>query len=234
MSNTNETLVARIDARFDQKLTRVESICGELTYLLDKDDLIEVARALRDEPDFHFEMLVDVCGVDYLTYGSDEWTTESATGSGYSRGVEREPVILDEADTFDPERFAVVYHLLSLKNNARLRLRVFTGDANPPIVKSVVDIWNSANWFERETFDLFGILFEGHPDLRRILTDYGFIGHPFRKDFPLIGNVEVTYDPDKGRVVYQPVTIEPRTLVPRVIRDDGEHSAALGDEAGDA
>lgn len=234
MSNTNETLVARIDARFKQKLTRVESICGELTYLLDKDDLIEVARALRDEPDFHFEMLVDVCGVDYLTYGSDEWTTQSATGSGYSRGVEREPVILDEADTFDPERFAVVYHLLSLKNNARLRLRVFTGDANPPIVKSVVDIWNSANWFERETFDLFGILFEGHPDLRRILTDYGFIGHPFRKDFPLIGNVEVTYDPDKGRVVYQPVTIEPRTLVPRVIRDDGEHSAALGDEAGDA
>ena len=234
MSNTNETLVARIDARFKQKLTRVESICGELTYLLDKDDLIEVARALRDEPDFHFEMLVDVCGVDYLTYGSDEWTTQSATGSGYSRGVEREPVILDEADTFDPERFAVVYHLLSLKNNARLRLRVFTGDANPPIVKSVVDIWNSANWFERETFDLFGILFEGHPDLRRILTDYGFIGHPFRKDFPLIGNVEVTYDPDKGRVVYQPVTIEPRTLVPKVIRDDVEHSAALSDEAGDA
>ena len=234
MSNTNETLVARIDARFKQKLTRVESICGELTYLLDKDDLIEVARALRDEPDFHFEMLVDVCGVDYLTYGSDEWTTQSATGSGYSRGVEREPVILDEADTFDPERFAVVYHLLSLKNNARLRLRVFTGDANPPIVKSVVDIWNSANWYERETFDLFGILFEGHPDLRRILTDYGFIGHPFRKDFPLIGNVEVTYDPDKGRVVYQPVTIEPRTLVPKVIRDDVEHSAAPSDEAGDA
>ena len=234
MSNTNETLVARIDARFKQKLTRVESICGELTYLLDKDDLIEVARTLRDEPDFHFEMLVDVCGVDYLTYGSDEWTTQSATGSGYSRGVEREPVILDEADTFDPERFAVVYHLLSLKNNARLRLRVFTGDANPPIVKSVVDIWNSANWFERETFDLFGILFEGHPDLRRILTDYGFIGHPFRKDFPLIGNVEVTYDPDKGRVVYQPVTIEPRTLVPKVIRDDGQYSAAPSDEAGDA
>ncbi len=234
MGNTNETLAARIDARFDQKLTRVESTCGELTYQLDKDDLIEVARALRDEPDFHFEMLIDVCGVDYLTYGADEWTTQSAATSGYSRGVEREPVILDEADTFDPERFAVVYHLLSLKNNARLRLRIYTGDANPPIVKSVVDIWNSANWFERETFDLFGILFEGHPDLRRILTDYGFIGHPFRKDFPLIGNVEVTYDPDKGRVVYQPVTIEPRTLVPKVIRDDNQYSAALRDEAGDA
>lgn len=234
MSLSNETLAARIDARFGQKLTRVDSTCGELTYQLDKDDLIEVARALRDEPDFHFEMLIDVCGVDYLTYGSDEWTTQSAAGSGYSRGVEREPVILDEADTFDPERFAVVYHLLSLRNNARLRLRIFTGDANPPIVKSVVNIWNSANWFEREAFDLFGILFEGHPDLRRILTDYGFIGHPFRKDFPLIGNVEVTYDPDKGRVVYQPVTIEPRTLVPKVIRDDGQNSAALGDEAGDA
>lgn len=234
MSLSNETLAARIDARFGQKLTRVDSTCGELTYQLDKDDLIEVARALRDEPDFHFEMLIDVCGVDYLTYGSDEWTTQSAAGSGYSRGVEREPVILDEADTFDPERFAVVYHLLSLRNNARLRLRIFTGDANPPIVKSVVDIWNSANWFEREAFDLFGILFEGHPDLRRILTDYGFIGHPFRKDFPLIGNVEVTYDPDKGRVVYQPVTIEPRTLVPKVIRDDGQYSAAPGDEAGDA
>jgi NADH-quinone oxidoreductase subunit C len=234
MSYTYETLAARIDARFDQMITRVESTCGELTYQLGKDDLIEVARALRDEPDFHFEMLVDVCGVDYLTYGSDAWTPQSASGSGYSRGVEREPVILDEADTFDPERFAVVYHLLSLKNNARLRLRVFTGDANPPIVKSVVDIWNSANWYEREAFDLFGILFEGHPDLRRILTDYGFIGHPFRKDFPLIGNVEVTYDPDKGRVVYQPVTIEPRTLVPKVIRDDGQYSAAPGDEAGDA
>ncbi len=234
MSLSNETLAARIDAWFGQKLTRVDSTCGELTYQLDKDDLIEVARALRDEPDFHFEMLIDVCGVDYLTYGSDEWTTQSAAGSGYSRGVEREPVILDEADTFDPERFAVVYHLLSLRNNARLRLRIFTGDANPPIVKSVVNIWNSANWFEREAFDLFGILFEGHPDLRRILTDYGFIGHPFRKDFPLIGNVEVTYDPDKGRVVYQPVTIEPRTLVPKVIRDDGQYSAAPGDEAGDA
>jgi len=234
MSDSNETLAARIDARFGEKLCQVESTCGELTYQLDKDDLIEVARALRDESDFHFEMLVDVCGVDYLTYGSDEWITESATESGFSRGVAREPVILDEADTFDPERFAVVYHLLSLKNNARLRLRLYTGEANPPIVKSVVDIWNSANWYERETFDLFGILFEGHPDLRRILTDYGFIGHPFRKDFPLIGNVEVKYDPEKGRVVYQPVTIEPRTLVPRVIRDDNRYSEDLRDQVDDA
>jgi len=234
MGYTNETLATRIDARFSEKVTRIKSICGELTYQLDKDDLIEVARALRDEPEFHFEMLIDVCGVDYLTYGTVEWTTESATESGFSRGVKFEPIILDEADTFDPERFVLVYHLLSLKNNIRLRLRVYTGDTNPPIVKSVVEIWNSANWFEREAFDLFGILFEGHPDLRRILTDYGFIGHPFRKDFPLIGNVEVKYDADKGRVVYQPVTIEPRTLVPKVIRDDNRYSEALKDSISDA
>jgi NADH-quinone oxidoreductase subunit C len=174
-------------------------------------------------------MLMDVCGVDYLNYGSDEWKTNEATDSGFSRGVERTPVVLDEADEFDPRRFAVVYHLLSLQHNFRLRLRVFTGTDNPPIVKSVVDIWNGANWFEREAFDLFGVLFEGHPDLRRILTDYGFIGHPFRKDFPLMGNVEVSYDADEGRVVYKPVSIEARTLVPRVIRDDNRYSADLKD-----
>lgn len=234
MNESNETLAARIDARFGKKLKRLESNCGELSFQLDKDNLIEVARALRDEEEFHFEMLIDVCGVDYLTYGSDEWTTHSATDSGFSRGVEREPVILDESDTFDPERFAIVYHLLSLEHNARVRLRVYAGDSNPPIVKSVVDVWNSANWFERETFDLFGILFEGHPDLRRILTDYGFIGHPFRKDFPLIGNVEVKYDAEKGRVVYQPVSIEPRTAVPRVIRDDNRYSEDLKERGDDA
>jgi NADH-quinone oxidoreductase subunit C len=174
-------------------------------------------------------MLMDVCGVDYLSYGSAEWTTSSATGTGFSRGVQREPVILDEADTFDPRRFAVVYHLLSIQHNMRLRMRVFTGVENPPIVRSVVDIWNSANWFEREAFDLYGILFEGHPDLRRILTDYGFIGHPFRKDFPLMGNVEVSYDSDKGRVAYQPVSIEARTLVPKVIRDDNRYTSDLKD-----
>lgn len=231
MSDRNETLAARIDERFGEQMTRVESTCGELTYELDKDDLIGIATALRNEGDFGFEMLMDVCGVDYLSFGSVEWTTESATGSGYSRGVEREPVILDEADEFPPKRFAVVYHLLSLHHNMRLRLRVFTGVDNPPVVKSVVDIWNSANWFEREAFDLFGILFDGHPDLRRILTDYGFIGHPFRKDFPLIGNVEVIYDADKGRVAYQPVSIEERTLVPRVIRDDNRYSDDLKDGA---
>jgi NADH-quinone oxidoreductase subunit C len=230
MIDRYETIAARIDERFGEQMRRVPSSCGELTYLVDKDALIEVATALRNEAAYGFEMLMDVCGVDYLTYGSDEWTTSSATGTGFSRGVEREPVILDEADEFDAERFAVVYHLLSLQHNMRLRLRVYTGTDNPPILKSVVDIWNGANWFEREVFDLFGILFEGHPDLRRILTDYGFIGHPFRKDFPLVGNVEVSYDAEKGRVAYQPVSIEPRTLVPRVIRDDNRYSADLKDE----
>ncbi len=229
MTDRYETLAARIDERFGEQITRVQSICGELTYEVDKDDLHPVAPALRNEGEFGFEMLVDVCGVDYLNYGSDEWTTASATGTGFSRGVEREPVILDEADEFDPRRFAVVYHLLSIQHNFRLRLRAFTGTDNPPMIQSVVDIWNSANWFEREAFDLYGILFVGHPDLRRILTDYGFVGHPFRKDFPLIGNVEVSYDTDKGRVAYQPVTIEERTLVPRVIRDDNRYSDDLKD-----
>ena len=227
MNDRHETLAARIDERFGEQMKRVESTCGELGYELARGDLIEVATALRNEADFGFEMLMDVCGVDYLSFGVDEWNTSDATGTGFSRGVERDPVILDESDEFDDRRFAVVYHLLSLQHNLRLRLRVFTGTNNPPIVRSVVDIWNSANWFEREAFDLYGILFDGHPDLRRILTDYGFIGHPFRKDFPLIGNVEVIYDPDKGRVVYQPVSIEPRTLVPRVIRDDNRYSADL-------
>ncbi|MDH3351640.1 MAG: NADH-quinone oxidoreductase subunit C [Gammaproteobacteria bacterium] len=229
MTDRYETLAARLDERFGEQITRVASNCGELTYEVGKDDLIEVATALRNEAEFGFEMLIDVCGVDYLSYGSDEWNTSSATGTGFSRGVEREPVILDEADEFDPKRFAVVYHLLSLQHNIRMRLRVYTGTENPPIVASVVDIWNGANWFEREVFDLFGILFRGHPDLRRILTDYGFIGHPFRKDFPLIGTVEVSYDAEKGRVAYQPVSIESRTLVPRVIRDDNRYSADLKD-----
>ncbi len=233
MTDRHETLAARIEERFGEQATRVASSCGELTIEVDKDDLLTVAIALRNEPEFVFEMLMDVCGVDYLHYGDVEWTTSSATETGFSRGVEQTPVILDEADEFDARRFAAVYHLLSLRHNTRLRMRVFTGTGNPPIIRSVVDIWNSANWFEREAFDLYGILFEGHPDLRRILTDYGFIGHPFRKDFPLIGNVEVSYDADKGRVVYQPVSIEPRTLVPRVIRDDNRYDEQLrntGDE----
>ena len=229
MTTRYETLAARISERFGNQLTRIESSCGELTYEVDKDDLHTVAMALRGEHDFGFDMLMDLCGVDYLTYGQDEWLTNDATDQGYSRGVERKPVILDESEEFDPRRFAVVYHLLSLSNNWRLRLRTYAGPSNPPVVRTVVDVWNSANWFEREAFDLYGILFEGHPDLRRILTDYGFIGHPFRKDFPLSGNVEVSYDAGKGRVAYQPVSIEPRTLVPRVIRDDNRYAAGIKD-----
>jgi NADH-quinone oxidoreductase subunit C len=233
MSVSRETLAARLDARFGDTLKRVDTSRDLLTYELEPDCLLDVATALRDEDDFGFEQLTDLCGVDYLTYGKDEWTTYEATDSGFSRGVHREPVILDESDTFDPRRFAVIYHLLSIRNNIRLRLRVFTGVHNPPIIKSVVDIWSGANWFEREAFDLFGILFEGHPDLRRILTDYGFIGHPFRKDFPLVGNVEVSYDAEQGRVIYQPVSIEPRTLVPRVIRDDNRYTVDAEEAAAD-
>jgi NADH-quinone oxidoreductase subunit C len=233
MSSSLETLAARIDARFGASVSRIPSNCGELSYAVVKESLLDVAKALRDETDFAFEQLMDVCGVDFLTYGTDEWTTFSATDSGFSRGVERKPVILDESDTFADKRFAVIYHLLSVSKNARLRLRVYTGTDNPPVIDSIVSIWSSANWFEREAFDLFGILFDGHPDLRRILTDYGFIGHPFRKDFPLIGNVEVRYDADKGRVAYQPVSIEPRTLVPKVIRDDNRYSANLKDVPAD-
>ena len=233
MTDFYETLAARIDARFGARVTRIPSSCGELTFEVGKDDILEVAKTLRDDPELAVDQLIDVCGVDYLAYGEVEWKTESATESGFSRGVERKPVILDESDTFDARRFAVVYHLMSVKLNYRLRLRIFTGESNPPIVPSLVSVWSSANWFEREAFDLFGVLFDGHPDLRRIMTDYGFIGHPFRKDFPLTGNVEVRYDEDKGRVVYQPVSIEERTLVPRVIRDDNRYSADLKERAGD-
>jgi NADH-quinone oxidoreductase subunit C len=219
----------------DDKLQRLPSPVGELTYQVGAGDLIEVCRKLRDEKDLGFEILIDVCGVDYLGYGRDEWHTEEASGTGFSRGVERDPQAPTarlgpvEAEYTAPGRFAVVYHLLSIAHNRRLRLKVFCDNDERPIVPSVCEIWASADWFEREAFDLFGILFRGHPDLRRILTDYGFIGHPFRKDFPLIGNVEMRYDPEKGRVVYEPVQIEPRTLVPKVIRDDARYDPGLKD-----
>jgi NADH-quinone oxidoreductase subunit C len=229
MRISHEEMIARINACFEGKMVAVISDFAELTFELEQEDLIEVTKILHDHVDFNFTQLIDLCGVDYLTYGQDEWITQSATGSGFSRGVSRKPVILDDADTFDAKRFAVIYHLLSVEHNIRLRLRVYTGLNNPPIVPSVEGIWSSANWFEREAFDMFGILFEGHPDLRRILTDYGFIGHPFRKDFPLSGNVEVRYDADQEKVVYQPVSIEPRTLVPRVIREDNRYSDELKD-----
>ncbi len=206
------------------------------TLELPVEQWLEASRVLRDE--FGFEQLIDLCGVDYLSYGQDEWETRDVTGEGFSRGVDalgpgrfrwRE---LPESEDIE-NRFAVVAHLLSIRNNRRLRVRTFASDEDFPIVPSLVEIWNSANWYEREAFDLFGIVFEGHPDLRRILTDYGFTGHPFRKDFPLIGNVTVRYDEDKGRVVYEPVEIEPRVLVPRVIRDDSRYNTDDIDRAAD-
>jgi NADH-quinone oxidoreductase subunit C len=234
----NTSLAARLAARFGDTLTLLPARGGELTAELAANDLLSVATALRDEPDFRFEQLIDVCGVDYLGYGQDEWATETVTATGFSRGVEGQAMgrfNWDERprDANMPRRFAVVVHLLSLTHNRRLRLRVFCDDDALPMVPSLTGIWPVANWFERETFDLFGILFDGHPDLRRILTDYGFVGHPFRKDFPLIGNVEVRYDAEQQRVVYQPVTIEPRVLVPRVIRDDADLIQAKAEAADD-
>jgi NADH-quinone oxidoreductase subunit C len=220
-----ETSRAAIAAVFPEGLTPVVGHTGELTYEVPADRLLEVAGALRDGAALKFEMCMDVCGVDYLEHGRAEWNTDDATSSGFSRGVARGGV--QPRDLPSGRRFAVVYHLLSIAHNTRVRLRVFCADDTQPMVDSVAGLWASADWFERETFDLFGILFRGHPDLRRLLTDYGFIGHPFRKDFPLSGNVEVRYDPEKGRVVYQPVTIDPRILVPKVIRHDNRYDPAL-------
>lgn len=209
-------LRARIERTFDGKLISCRLECGELTVHVAREDYLSICKALRDEEDFAFEQLIDLCGVDYLEYGIADWETNSATVHGFSRAVELKQFT---EHTGSEARLAVVIHLLSLRHNWRLRMRAFV-DEGMPVIPSVTDIWASANWFEREAFDLFGILFDGHPDLRRILTDYGFIGHPFRKDFPLSGNVEMRYDPEQQRVVYEPVSIEPRVLVPRVIRDD--------------
>ena len=226
MGDYLETLSARLQERFNESLNAIQQRGGEVTLEIAPPKLLEVCRALRDEKPFEFGMLMDLAGVDYLEYGVSEWTTDGSTRSGFSRGVEEASFgrfsFHDAPRAQKPEsgRFAVVYHLLSISNNHRLRVKVHCEDDEMPVLDSVTDIWASANWYEREAFDLYGIVFEGHPDLRRILTDYGFIGHPFRKDFPLIGNVEMRYDPEQGRVVYQPVSIEPRVLVPKVIRDD--------------
>jgi NADH-quinone oxidoreductase subunit C len=227
-------LAAAIETKLGRRVERLPTTTGELGFRVAPDDLLDVCRALRDAPETKLEVLIDVCGVDYQTYGKDEWQTSSATGTGFSRGTLRDADPLPAADveqsTYRPSgRFAVVYHLLSITHNHRARLKTFAADDARPIVDSVYEVWNAADWFEREAFDLYGILFRGHPDLRRLLTDYGFIGHPFRKDFPLIGNVEMRYDPAKGRVVYEPVSIEPRTLVPKVIRDDARYEPDLKD-----
>jgi NADH-quinone oxidoreductase subunit C len=224
-----EILSCAIAAALPERIHRVPSHTGELTYESAADRLLEVAAVLRDAASLKFEMCMDVCGVDYLEHGRAEWKTQDATTSGFSRGVSRwaAPDGTRPDAVVSGRRFAVVYHLLSISLNQRLRLRVFCADDVEPMLDSVAGIWAGADWYEREAFDMFGILFKGHPDLRRLLTDYGFIGHPFRKDFPLSGNVEVRYDPEKGRVVYQPVTIDPRVLVPKVIRHDNRYDPAL-------
>jgi NADH-quinone oxidoreductase subunit C len=203
---------------------------GELTVVVDADELLECAQMLRDATELSFRQLVDLSGVDYLSYGQADWQTQSATDSGFSRGVSKSEAELPGDIS---GRFAVVYHLLSVEHNFRVRLKTYLSD-DPPRVDSVVGLWASADWYEREAFDLFGILFNSHPDLRRILTDYGFIGHPFRKDFPLEGHVEVRYDLNQKRVIYQPVTIENRVLVPKVIRDDNRFSQTNTSNESDA
>lgn len=229
MNQRHQKLLEDLQALAEPSIKILPPAHGEITIEVSLDNVLPVMEQLRDTEEFGFDTLIDVCGVDYLGYGVAEWQTESASGTGFSRGVERGPVIADYTSDFDERRFAVVAHLLSVSNNTRLRVRYFTGTQNPPRVPSLVDTWAGANWFEREAFDMFGIIFDGHPDLRRLLTDYGFIGHPFRKDFPLSGNVEVRYDPELGRVAYQPVSIEERTLVPRVIRDDNRYDEAIRD-----
>ncbi|WP_049620876.1 NADH-quinone oxidoreductase subunit C [Frateuria defendens] len=237
MTDTQKnSLAERLAARFGDMLS-IATVGQDVTVEIAGVDLLAVAAALRDEPGFRFGVLIDVCGIDYLGYGQSEWETD-VSGTGFSRGVEGQAVgRFNWADRpraeAQPRRFAAVIHLLSLELNQRLRLRAFAEDDALPVLPSVTGIWPGANWFEREAFDLYGILFEGHPDLRRILTDYGFVGHPFRKDFPLIGNVEVRYDPEQKRVVYEPVSIQPRVLVPRVIRDDAGLIQAKAEAADD-
>ncbi|MBE9550311.1 MAG: NADH-quinone oxidoreductase subunit C [Proteobacteria bacterium] len=239
MAKQKSQFVTRLEEFFGtDRIVSVSDKGNMLTLEISAEHWLDVARDLRDEDDFSFEQLIDLCGMDYLSWGQSEWATESASNSGFSRGVSAEGAgRFNWADRpqepFDrdnnyahPGRFAAVVHLLSVQHNRRIRIRCFAKDDLMPIIPSLVETWSSANWYEREAFDMFGIAFEGHPDLRRILTDYGFVGHPFRKDFPLIGNVTVRYDEEQDRVVYEPVEIEPRVLVPRVVRDDSRKHAA--------
>jgi len=213
MSESNP-LVHAIQNRFGHIIQALTMTLGEITLEISPEKSREVCVALRDEATFSFELLLDICVVDYLDYGISEWQTERTTLTGFERGVDSSRQ--ERRIAWNKPRFAVVYHLLSIRHNQRVRLRIFAEEGEP--VPSVNAIWPAANWYEREAFDLYGVVFEGHPDLRRLLTDYGFVGHPFRKDFPLSGHVEVRYDAKEGRVVYQPVTIPARTLVAKTIR----------------
>ena len=217
-----DTLLNDLRAGLGARIVREKLETGQVTIEVRAADLSAVCLCLRDAETLAFSQLSDLCAIDYLSYGKADWETSDTTRTGFSRGVSQ-GVYIDTPDLED--RFAVVYHLLSLKHNRRLRVRSFVS-GKPPRIASVTSIWAGADWFEREAFDLFGILFDGHPDLRRILTDYGFRGHPFRKDFPLEGNVEVRYDPEAGRVVYQPVSIKNRVLVPKTIRHDNRYAGA--------
>ena len=199
-----DKLTAALQRVCGDRLAGVEVALNEVTAVVEPENLLDIAVLLRDSPELHFQQLMDLCGVDYSAYAGG--AEEALDGVAPSRSRTR--------------RFAVVYHLLSLTHNWRMRLRLFARDDEFPVVNSVIGVWPCANWLEREAFDLFGIVFTGHPDLRRLLTDYGFIGHPFRKDFPISGNVEMRYDPDQQRVVYQPVTIEPREITPRIVREE--------------
>ena len=225
MSDRNQTMMDELKAAFADAIESISMEFGEVTVEVSPDHLLAVATQLRDE--YEFQQLIDVCGVDYSQYDRDKWRTDEASRAGFSRGVEGHAStgrlqFGDELDAVSTQgrRFAAVYHLISYNRNQRLRLRVYAADDDFPVVPTVTEIWQAANWYEREAFDLFGILFDGHPDLRRILTDYGFVGHPFRKDFPLVGHVEMRYDPERERVVYEPVSIQPRVLVPKVTRED--------------
>ena len=210
-------LAEKLTARFEDTLSGCLTNHNQITLVVSPSHLLTICESLRDEDDFAFSQLIDLCGVDYSAYGEINWATNETTSTGFSRGRNKNSVSIN-----NEERFAVVYHLLSIEHNHRLRIRCYLPEENPKL-PTMTKIWSSADWYEREAYDMFGILFEGHPDLRRLLTDYGFIGHPFRKDFPLEGNVEVRYDTDKQKVVYQPVTITNRVLVPRVIRDDNRY-----------
>ncbi|MFK7857242.1 MAG: NADH-quinone oxidoreductase subunit C [Granulosicoccus sp.] len=230
MSSRLDSMLETLTAAFPEN----SSIRGDLGLVVmdvSPDQLLEVAQRLHDDPAMSFKQMSDLCGVDFATYGHDEWNTDTENMASFSRAVSAASTGSLSFDNgmdlpaSDKPRFVVVYHLLSLDYNIRLRLRCAATDNDMPVVPSICPIYAGANWYEREAFDLFGILFDGHPDLRRILTDYGFNGHPFRKDFPLIGNVEMRYDSLKERVVYEPVSIEPRVLVPRVIREDARYVA---------
>jgi len=237
MSNPRQLLAESLRTVFADRLDSVVVEFNEVTLEVSADRLLEVATELRDNEQFQFNQLLDVCGVDYSQFGQVEWQTDDASRAGFGRGVDASSStgrlrFGDDLESVSAQgrRFAAVYHLLSYQKNHRLRLRVYAEDDDFPVLPTIIDVWSSADWYEREAFDLFGILFSDHPDLRRILTDYGFVGHPFRKDFPMIGNVEMRYDPEKKRVVYEPVTIEPRVLVPKVKRDDNRYLVEDRDE----